>query len=47
MLDEGVLGESARVRYQHRVSVDGEPLHYLAVVAKKHDDVPMAWAKAV
>ncbi|MDQ3678110.1 MAG: class I SAM-dependent methyltransferase [Actinomycetota bacterium] len=44
MFDEGVVEERARVRYRHRVSVEGEPLHYLAVIAEKRDDVPMAWA---
>ena len=42
---EGVLEERARVRYAHRISVDGEPLHYLAVIACKRADVPMAWAQ--
>lgn len=46
MFREGMLTECARVRYRHRDSVDGEPLHYLAVVAQKHDDVPMDWAQA-
>lgn len=46
MFKEGVLEECSRVRYRHRVSVDGEPLHYIAVVARKHDDVPMEWAQA-
>ena len=45
MFRENVLHECARVRYRHRDSVDGEPLHYLAVVAKKHADVPMEWAQ--
>jgi SAM-dependent methyltransferase len=46
MFAEGKLEECSRVRYRHRDSVDGEPLHYLAVVARKHDDVPMDWAHA-
>ena len=41
---DGVLKERARVRYTHRVSVDGESLHYLAVIARKRNDVPMDWA---
>jgi len=45
MFREGILEECARVRYRHRDSVDGEPLHYLALVAKKHADVPMEWAQ--
>ena len=46
LLRDGVLEERARVRYRHRVSVDGEPLHYLAVIACKRADVPMRWARA-
>ncbi|MGI8731611.1 MAG: methyltransferase domain-containing protein [Solirubrobacteraceae bacterium] len=43
---EGVLEKRAQVGYTHRVSVDGEPLRYLAVVANKAGDVPMEWATA-
>ena len=43
MLDEGVLEEHARERYTHRMSCAGEPLTYLALVAKKHRDVPLDW----
>jgi hypothetical protein len=43
MFDEGVLEERARKRYTHRISVAGEPLTYLAVVATKHRDVPLDW----
>jgi hypothetical protein len=46
MLDEGVLEERARTTYTHRRSVAGEPLDYVALVATKHDDVPLAWAHA-
>ena len=35
MIDEGELIEHTRHRYQHRVSVSGEPLHYIAVIAQK------------
>lgn len=37
--DEVIRLEAYR-RYQHRLSVAGEPLHYLAVVARKLKDVP-------
>jgi hypothetical protein len=43
MFDEGVLEERARVSYTHRVSVAGEDLTYLAMIATKHDDVPLDW----
>jgi len=35
MFDEGELVEHTRHRYQHRLSVKGEPLHYYAMVARK------------
>lgn len=45
MFDEGVAEERARLRYTHRVSVAGERLEYLAVVAEKQSDVPLDWAR--
>lgn len=41
---EGVLDERARLRYTHRVALDGTALNYLAVVSRKRRDVPMGWA---
>ena len=46
MFDEGVIEERARVSYTHRVSVAGEPLTYLAIVASKQRDVPVDWTQA-
>ncbi len=43
MFREGILEERTRTRYIHRVSVDGEPLEYVALVAEKHADVPLDW----
>jgi SAM-dependent methyltransferase len=43
MLDDGVLEERARVSYTHRLSCAGEPLTYLALVARKRRDVPRDW----
>jgi predicted TPR repeat methyltransferase len=45
MMREGVLDERARKRYTHRQSVAGESLEYVAVVAEKRADVPLAWAR--
>ncbi len=45
MFREGILEERTRDLYTHRVSVAGEDLEYFAVVAKKHDDVPLDWAR--
>lgn len=43
MLAEGVIEQRARTRYTHRISVSGEPLDYVAIVATKHQDVPLGW----
>ncbi len=45
MLDEGILEERARTSYTHRLSVTGEPLTYVALVARKRRDVPLEWAR--
>jgi len=45
MFDEGVLEERARRSYTHRVSTAGEELTYIAVVATKLRDVPLAWTR--
>jgi SAM-dependent methyltransferase len=43
MLDEGALEERAQRHYRHRLSLAGEPLHYVAMIAVKRADVPMDW----
>jgi 2-polyprenyl-3-methyl-5-hydroxy-6-metoxy-1,4-benzoquinol methylase len=43
MLAEGVVEERARRSYTHRVSIAGEPLEYVAMVATKHGDIPPDW----
>ena len=30
-------------RYRHRLSIEGEPLYYFAITAKKVADVPTQW----
>ena len=47
MLEEGVLERREETRYRHRLSVRGEPLHYVAMVAEKRGDVPREWVDAV
>ena len=44
MLGEGVLDLTAQERYRHRLSVAGEPLHYVAFAGTKHSAVPPAWS---
>jgi SAM-dependent methyltransferase len=46
MFREGVVTERMRKRYTHRISVTGEPLQYVAIVAEKHDDVPLDWVRS-
>ncbi|QWF85463.1 methyltransferase domain-containing protein [Amycolatopsis sp. CA-230715] len=41
--DEGVLELLASERYQHRRNVNGEPLHYVALVGTKRADIPEAF----
>ena len=43
MLAEGVIEERSRHRYTHRVSIAGEALEYVAIVATKHRDLPLDW----
>lgn len=43
MMAEGVLEEVAHTRYQHRLSVSGEPLEYDAIIARKTRDIPESW----
>lgn len=45
MFGEGILEERSRQRYTHRISVAGEPLEYVAIIAEKHGDVPLEWAR--
>jgi hypothetical protein len=38
--NRGVLEIQAYRRYRHRISITGEPLYYVAMVARKCSDVP-------
>lgn len=38
-LEDGTMELQAQRRYRHRLSVAGEPLHYIAMVARKRADV--------
>jgi predicted TPR repeat methyltransferase len=39
--EHGALEMRSQRRYQHRLSVAGEPLHYVAIVAEKRADLPL------
>lgn len=41
-LTEGWLDMHHLERYRHRISIDGAPLHYYAVVGRKAADIPLA-----
>jgi SAM-dependent methyltransferase len=43
MFDEEIIRPLAKKRYRHRLSVQGEPLYYVAFVAEKVSDVSPAW----
>jgi predicted TPR repeat methyltransferase len=45
MLEEGILEVRGQRRYRHRLSVAGEPLHYVAIAAIKRADVPLDWTR--
>ena len=43
MLEEGTLEARGKRRYRHRLSMAREPLHYVAMVARKKRGVPLDW----
>jgi predicted TPR repeat methyltransferase len=43
MFAERVIEPLAEKHYRHRLSVRGEPLHYVAFVARKLHDIPGSW----
>lgn len=47
MTDDGVLQMHAYRRYVHRLSVAGEKLHYVAVVARKRREIPTEMLNAL
>ena len=46
MLEAGILDVTVQERYRHRLSVAGEPLHYVAFAGTKRSAVPPAWFDA-
>jgi predicted TPR repeat methyltransferase len=44
MVSRGVIQIQAYRRYCHRLSIHGEPLHYVAMVAIKRQPIPADWA---
>ena len=40
-LEDGTMELGVQRRYRHRLSVEGEPLHYVAAVGEKRRDLPL------
>ncbi|UCF80132.1 MAG: methyltransferase domain-containing protein [Acidobacteriota bacterium] len=40
MLRDGIMRARTRERYRHRLSITGDPLHYIAIIARKEADIP-------
>ncbi|NLT06081.1 MAG: methyltransferase domain-containing protein [Solirubrobacterales bacterium] len=40
--EEGALELAADHRYQHRLAADGEPIHYVAMIARKRGELSLA-----
>lgn len=40
MIKDDLLNVACRVKYQHRVATNGDPLHYVAIVGRKVADIP-------
>ena len=45
LMREGALEECAEREYTHRLSLAGEPLNYVAIVARKRADAPIDWVR--
>ncbi|MGH3550183.1 MAG: class I SAM-dependent DNA methyltransferase [Pseudonocardiaceae bacterium] len=45
MFDEDIIRPLAEKRYRHRLSMQGEPLYYVAFVAEKVSDLSSSWLR--
>ncbi len=43
LIDNKMIEEKNSLRYRHRLAIDGTPLYYSAILAKKLDNIPEAW----
>lgn len=43
MIEEKILDIHVQERYQHRLSIEGDPLHYVALVGRKLSHIPEDW----
>ena len=47
LIDSGLLEARVQHRYVHRLSVAGDPLHYVAIVGRKTGPIPEGWLQAL
>ncbi|MHC5024419.1 MAG: methyltransferase domain-containing protein [Planctomycetota bacterium] len=40
LVDQGIVEIQAHLRFRHRLSIEGEPIFYVAIVARKTADIP-------
>jgi SAM-dependent methyltransferase len=45
MIDSGRLDVCTQRRYQHRIATNGDPLYYMAVIGRKHGNIPADWVE--
>ncbi|MCZ6558709.1 MAG: class I SAM-dependent methyltransferase [SAR324 cluster bacterium] len=45
IIDAEVFEPAAQHRYMHRLSMDGSPLYYVAMVGTKNADIPTEWVE--
>ena len=43
MIQDGIMDICAQQKYQHRLSLRGTPLHYIALIGKKNKSIPDSW----
>ena len=43
MIEQEILDIHVQERYQHRLSIEGNPLHYVALVGRKLSHIPVDW----
>jgi len=43
MIENDILDVRLQERYQHRLSIQGKPLYYIAIVGKKKANIPTEW----
>ncbi|WP_457570920.1 hypothetical protein [Desulfovulcanus sp.] len=43
MIEADILDIRLQERYQHRLSIQGKPLYYIAMIGKKKVDIPAEW----